>query len=95
MASDGYHRTLGVVSFGLAVGIASALFVLLLGTVAALFGWGLGIAAALSTLFIGFGPSFVGAIAGAVWAFAFGFLFGLVVAWCYNRLLLQRRGILD
>ncbi len=58
---------------------------------AAFFGWGLPVAAALSTLFIGFGPTFVGSIAGAVWAFVSGLIAGLLVAWFYNRFLLQRQ----
>ena len=49
-------------------------------------------AAALSELFIGFGPTFVGAIAGMVWAFVDGFVAGLLIAWLYNSFLLRRQG---
>ncbi len=91
MARNQHHTTLGVVSFGLAVGTTSAIFVFVLGVMAAFFGWGLPVAAALSTLFIGFGPTFVGSIAGAVWAFVSGLIAGLLVAWFYNRFLLQRQ----
>lgn len=85
------HATLGVISFGLAVGLTSGIMVFLLGVVASLFGWGVEMAVALSSLFIGFGPSFVGSIAGAVWASVDGFVFGLLIAWFYNRMLLTRR----
>jgi hypothetical protein len=91
MAQDHHHTTLGVISFGLAFGLTSAIFVFLLGIMAAWFDWGVPIAAALSSLYIGFGPSFVGSIAGAVWAFVDGLAFGVVVAWLYNRFLLRRR----
>lgn len=91
MAEDQHHTTLGVVSFGLALGVTSAIFVFLLGIMAAAFGWGVQLAAALSSLYIGYGPSFVGAIAGAVWAFVDGLVAGVLIAWLYNRFLLRRR----
>ncbi len=46
--------------------------------------------AVLSSLYIGYAPSFVGSVAGTVWAFADGFIGGVIVAWLYNRLLLRR-----
>ncbi len=91
MARNQHHTTLGVVSFGLAIGTTSALLIFFLGIMAAFFGWGTPIAAALSTLFIGYGPTFVGSIAGAVWAFVGGLIVGVLVAWFYNRFLLRRQ----
>ena len=85
------HITLGVVSFGLAIGLTWAFFVFVLGLLAAFFGWGVEVASALSSLYLGFGPFFVGAVAGAVWAFAHGFVTGILIATLYNRLLLARR----
>ncbi len=90
MAEDQRRATLGVISFGLAVAITSAVFTFFLGVVAALFGWGVVLAQILSSLYIGFAPTFVGTIAGAVWAFADGFIAGVMIAWLYNRLLLRR-----
>ena len=95
MARDEHHMTLGVVSFGLAVGLTWAILVFALGLVAALLGWGLGIAVALSTLYVGYGPTLVGSIAGAVWAFASGLVAGILIAWFYNRFLLTRRRTLE
>jgi len=91
VAQNHSHSTLGVISFGLALGVTSAIFVLLLGIMAALFGWGLQLAAVLSSLYIGFGPTFVGTIAGTVWAFVDGFVAGVMIAWFYNRFLLGRK----
>ena len=91
MAEDQHHATLGVISFGLALGVTSAIFVFVLGLMAHFFGWGVELAGVLSSLYIGFGPSFVGTIAGAVWAFVDGFIAGVVIAWLYNRFLLRRR----
>jgi len=91
MALDRHHTTLGVVSLGLAIGVTWAIAVFLLGLAAWLFGWGIEAASALSSLYIGYGPSFVGAIAGAVWGFADGFILGIMIAWFYNRFLLARQ----
>lgn len=90
MARNGTHGTLGVISFGLAVAITSATFTFFLGLMAAFFGWGVELAGALSSLYIGFSPTFVGTIAGAVWAFVAGFVAGVMIAWLYNKFLLRR-----
>ncbi len=90
MARNGFHATLGVISFGLAVAITSAAFTFFLGLMATFFGWGVELAGALSSLYIGFSPTFVGTIAGAVWAFVTGFVAGVMIAWLYNKFLLRR-----
>jgi len=92
MAQDRDHATLGVISLGLAVGVTWAIAVFFLGITAWLFGWGVEMAIALAGLYIGYGPSFVGAIAGAVWAFVDGLILGAMIAWFYNRFLVGRRG---
>ena len=86
MAEKEGHATLGVVSFGLALGITSAVFIFLLGVVATLFGWGIEFAQSLASLYIGFGPTFAGTIAGAVWAFVDGLIAGMLIAWLYNKI---------
>ncbi len=85
MARNGTHGTLGVISFGLAVAITSAAFTFFLGLMATFFGWGVELAGALSSLYIGFSPTFVGTITGAVWAFVDGFVAGVMIAWLYTR----------
>jgi hypothetical protein len=94
MAEDQHHVTLGVVSFGLALGLTWAVFVFLLGLFATLLEWGVPIAFALASLYIGFGPTFIGSITGAVWAFVNGLVAGLLIAWFYNRFLLTRRHVM-
>ena len=76
---------------GLALGLTSAIMVFVLGVMASLSGWGLPMVALLSTMYFGYSPSFVGSIAGAVWAFADGFIAGVLIAWLYNRFLLRRQ----
>ena len=63
----------------------------ILGLAATLFEWGILVVKVLSTLYIGYMPSFVGSIAGAVWAFVDGFIAGALMAWLYNKLLRSRR----
>ena len=91
MVQNQHHATLGVISFGLAVGVTWGLCVFVLGVVAALLGWGIPVAAALASLYIGYGPTIIGAVAGAVWGVVSGAVVGLLVAWLYNRFLLGRR----
>ena len=78
---------LAVICFGLATGITAAIFTFVLGISAGLFGWGAVPVEILSNLFIGYGPHFVGGIAGAVWAFVDAFVAGMLIAWFYNKLL--------
>jgi hypothetical protein len=85
------RATLGVISFGLALGLTLALAVFLIGLTTALFGWGILVVQVLSTLLIGYEPSFVGAVAGAVWAFVDGFIAGAILAWLYNRFVVRIR----
>ncbi len=82
--------SLGVVSLGLALGIAWALGMFLLGLAAGLFDWGVPVVAVLSSVYIGYSPSFVGSITGAVWGFVDGFIGGVVIAWLYNRFAARR-----
>ena len=90
MAKDARPATLGVISFGLALALTLAVFTFLLGLMAAFFGWGQVIVQVLASLYIGYSPTFVGSIAGAVWAFVDGFVAGIMIAWLYNRFLLRR-----
>ncbi|MGI9384065.1 MAG: bacteriophage holin [Methyloligellaceae bacterium] len=91
MARNATHATLGVISFGLALGVAWGLSVCFLALAAGLFGWGTALALTLQGLYFGFAPTLPGAIAGAVWGFANGLILGILVAWFYNRFLLSRQ----
>ena len=77
--------SLGVISLGLAIGIAWAIGVFLLGLAAGLLDWGVPVVAVLSSVYVGYSPSFVGSVTGAVWGFGDGFIGGVVIAWLYNR----------
>jgi membrane associated rhomboid family serine protease len=45
----------------------------------------------VSSLYVGYEPSFVGAVSGAVWAFVGGLIGGALIAWLCNRLVSRRR----
>lgn len=72
-------------ALGIAIGILWAFYVVFCG-ITAIFGWGLALVHTLASLYIGYGPSILGALIGAVWAFLDGYIAGFVIAWLYNRL---------
>ena len=72
--------------FGLAFGIVYAVVFFLYGALAALFGWGGTMAEMIGSFYVGFGPTLGGALVGALWGFAVGFVFFAVAAWIYNKL---------
>ncbi len=78
------ENRLKIVSFGLALGIATSVAILFLGIVAWLFGWGTDIVNVFGSFYIGYAPSFLGSIIGMIWGFFDGFIGGVIVAWLYN-----------
>jgi hypothetical protein len=72
-------------ALGIAVGVLWALYVFFAG-IFAIFSWGNVLVATLGSFYLGYGPSIVGAIIGAIWAFTDGFVAGAVIAWIYNKL---------
>jgi hypothetical protein len=74
------------IKFGLAFGIVYAVVFFLYGALAALFGWGGAMAELVGSFYLGFGPTLSGALIGAVWGFAVGFVFFALAAWIYNKL---------
>jgi hypothetical protein len=74
---------LQLVPLGVAFGVLWAVYVFCLG-ITAMFNWGGGIVDGLGTLYIGYGPSVLGAIIGAIWAFVDGLVAGAIIAWIYN-----------
>ena len=78
---------LDAVKFGIAFGIIYALTFFLLALAAALFGVGGEMIKLIESFYLGVSASFLGAIAGAIWGFAIGFVFFWLGAIIYNRLL--------
>jgi hypothetical protein len=72
--------------FGIAFGIVYAVMFFLWGLLGALFGWGVAMAETIGGFYVGIGPTFPGAVIGAVWGFVVGFVFFALAAWIYNKL---------
>ncbi len=77
---------LEAVKFGVAFGIIYAAIFFLYGLAAALFGVGGEMMDMIGKMYVGFGPSLPGALAGAVWGLGIGFFFFWLAALIYNRL---------
>ncbi len=77
---------LDAVKFGIAFGIIYAAVFFLYGMVAALFGVGKEMMKMIGTFYVGFGASFLGALAGAAWGLIIGFVFFWLAGLIYNRL---------
>jgi len=51
---------------------------------ASMFGWGTGVVEMMSSIYLGFAPSVLGGIIGAVWGFIDGAIGGAIIALVYN-----------
>lgn len=71
-------------SFGIALGVTEAIFMMVLAWVAGFCGYGDLMVQQIATVYYGYAPSFVGGILGGLWGLADGFVFGLVAGWIYN-----------
>ena len=78
--------TIDAAKFGIAFGIIYALVFFVIGILAAVFGWGTEIMGLMGELYIGFGPTPLAAVVGAVWRFVIGFACFGCAASTYNRL---------
>lgn len=72
-------------ALGIAIGVLWAIYVFFAG-IFATFGWGTALVTTLGSLYIGYAPSILGAIIGAIWALIDGFVAGVVIAWIYNMI---------
>jgi hypothetical protein len=67
----------------LAIGITAAIFTFIAGIFAAWFGYGVEIVELYGTIHIGYGPTFLGSIIGAIWVFIETFIFVVIAGWLY------------
>ena len=70
-------------ALGIALGVLWGAAVFFAG-IAAMFAWGVAMVTALGSFYIGYGPTFLGAIIGGIWAFVDGLVAGALIAWIYN-----------
>ncbi|GEM_PF-1834477 len=72
-------------AFGLAFGILWGLTVLMMGLAGTYWGYGAGFTNLFATLYPGFTLGVQGSIIGSLWGLVDGFIFGVLLAWLYNR----------
>jgi hypothetical protein len=75
---------LNVKAFAIAGGLLWGIYMLMIGWAAWLFNWGTAFVATMSSIYIGFRPTFLGGVIGAVWGFFDGAVAGAIIAWVYN-----------
>jgi hypothetical protein len=75
---------LNIKALAMAGGALWGVYMLLIAWSAWLFNWGTGFVTAMSSIYIGFTPTFLGGVIGAVWGFIDGAIAGAVIAWIYN-----------
>ena len=74
---------LNVKALAIGIGVPWALCVLAGGWLAQ-YGWATGFVQVFQTVYIGYGPSFIGGIIGGIEAFFDGAVAGIIVAYLYN-----------
>jgi len=70
---------------GIALGLWWAVCVFLLGLASMIWDYATPLVNGLGTLYLGYAPNVLGSIVGAIWAFIDLFIFGILVAWIYNK----------
>jgi hypothetical protein len=74
---------LNVKALAIGLGVSWAFAMLFLGW-ASMFGWGIKFVEIMASVYIGFAPSFIGGITGAIWGFFDGAIGGAIIACVYN-----------
>ena len=74
---------LSVKGLAIGLGVSWAIYMLFAGWIS-IFGWGVKFVETMSSVYIGFRPSFLGGIIGAIWGFIDGVIGGILIALIYN-----------
>ena len=73
-------------AFSWALGLVWGGVTFLLGLLDTLYFWGSSWGKMMTMVYIGYRPTIIGSIIGAIWGFVYAALLGFAVAWLYNRL---------
>jgi hypothetical protein len=79
-----YKKGLCPVSFGVAMGVISGLYMAVLAWAGWIWGFGLILVDQYSAVYYGLAPTFMGGVIGGFWGLIDGFIFGFVLAFIYN-----------
>jgi len=80
---------LNIKAAAIAFGVSWSVGMLFLGWVS-IFGWGTKLVEVMSSLYIGYKPSFLGGVIGAIWGFVDGAIWGAIIAFVYNLIVRKR-----
>jgi len=72
------------ISFGLAIGVTCAIFMMLGAWIAAFWGYGTELIDQRALMYHGYTATFVGGLVGGLWGLVKGFIFGALIAFFYN-----------
>jgi len=77
---------LDVKAMGLALGIIWAVAIIIMGIITMFFDYGKGFVQAMGSLYVGYKATVPGVVIGAIWGFIDAGIFGVILAWLYNKL---------
>ncbi len=80
---------LSVKGLAISLGSVGALYVFLLGLYG-MAGRGASMMNMMGSMYIGFGPTFLGSIVGAIYGFVDGAIGGAIIAWIYNKVVSKK-----
>lgn len=80
---------LSVKALAVGLGISWAVCILFAGW-ASIFGWGAKFVEVMSSVYIGFAPTFLGGVIGAIWGFIDGAIGGAIIALVYNAIVRKK-----
>ena len=80
---------LNVKALAVGLGVSWAFFMLFAGWVS-IFGWGTEFVEVMASVYIGFKPSFLGGVIGAIWGFIDGAIGGAIIALVYNAIVKKK-----
>ena len=81
---------LNIKAFTISTGITWGFAMLFLAWVSS-FGWGIRDVSVISGLYLGYTPTFIGGIIGAIWGFIDGAIGGFIFCYFYNLLAAKRK----
>lgn len=80
---SGKYAKLHALGFGFALGILGGISMFIIGLFA-MGGYGASYVTMVSSIYVGFGPTILGSVIGAIWGFLDCFVFGVIFAALYN-----------